>query len=92
MRRSKDAMVRAREGRDGTERVRSLGGKREESRDKREERHTSTTMISRSTSGMAQREIGSLEGTKIVRSKGEEIKNRVDDSTQGIEDKHDHEK
>ena len=31
-------MVRSQEGRDGTERVRSLGGKREESRGKREER------------------------------------------------------
>ena len=41
-------------GRDGAERVRSLRGKREETREKREE-----------------------------------IMNRVDDSTHGIEDKHD---
>ena len=38
MRRSNDAMVRSQGGRDGAERVRSLGGKREESREKREDK------------------------------------------------------
>ena len=38
MRRSKDAMVRSQGGRDGTEKVRSLRGKREESREKGEDR------------------------------------------------------
>ena len=38
MRRANDARVRSQEGRDGAERVPSLGGKRAEGREKREER------------------------------------------------------
>ena len=60
MRRSKDAMVRSQEGRDGTERVRSLRGKREESREKREERQTSTTKISRSKDAMVRSQNGGM--------------------------------